>query len=160
MHTLSAAINLKNKSFGQLKGFDFNSFCNFGGRTFCSSDFGLFEIVGSTDNEEEIPAWFDTVLSDWGTSRLKRPRAVLLSGEFEAGIALEILNGKDEVLAELSLGEGAPGGSIFVFQKTAPRTTSGRYFKFRIKNVDGSFIHVDQLEVLFTLRPYGTTKSS
>jgi hypothetical protein len=160
MHTLSAAMNLKNKAFGQLKGFDFNSFCSFGGRTFGASGDGLFEIVGVKDLGKNIEAWFDTVLSDWGSSRLKRPRAVILSGEFAGGVALEILDGKDEVLATLDLGDGEPGGDIFVFQKTAPRTVSGRYWKFRVRNVDGSFVHVDQLEALFTLRPYGASKTS
>lgn len=160
MHSLSAAMNLKNKAFGQFNGFDFNSFCVFGGRTFAASSSGFYEILGTQDAGEDIVAWFDTVLSDWGSSRLKRPRAVILSGEFSEGVELELLNGAGEVMHSLALGEGEPGGAIFVFHKTLPRIVNGRYWKFRVKNADGSLVYVDQLEVMFTLRPYGATKTT
>lgn len=160
MHTLSAAMNLKNKAFGQLRGFDFNSFFNFAGRTFGASSAGLFEIMGKIDDEIDINAWFETVLSDWGSARLKRARAVILAGEFEGAVALDLIDGSGVVRASVDLGTGEAEGDVFVFRKTVPRTQNGRYWKFKIRNVDGSFIQIDQLEALFTLRPYGTSKSS
>lgn len=160
MHKIEAAFNLKNKAFGQFFGYDFNSLFVFGGRLFGTSTKGFFEVTGIADGENPIDAWFETALSDWGSSRLKRPRAVILSGEFDGAVTIECVDAKGTVMASVEVGDVDADANVYVLQKTVPRTTSGRYWKFKIKNKAGSYIAVDGLEVLFTVRPYGTSKNT
>lgn len=160
MHKIEAALNLRNKSFGQLFGYNLNSIFSFGGRLFGTSDAGFFEIKGVSSGDAPVLAWFETALSDWGTSRLKRPRAIIVSGEFEGAVTVECVDSNGVVLATTDVGDVDSGMDVYVLRKTLPRTSSGRYWKFRIKNKDGSHVSIDGLEVLFTVRPYGTTKNT
>lgn len=151
-------LNLKNRASTQFMNYPFNSFCKFKGRTLAAGPSGLFTIGGDDDNGEQVEAFVETVLSDWGTPSVKRPRFCYLS--FMGGpITFSVIDGE---LAEKSTIDLSPedGSLPEVKQFPVPRTVAQRFWKFKIANKDGADFSIDGLSVFFVVRPSGLSRNT
>ena len=150
-------LNLKNRAATQFMAYPFNSFCLFKGRRLAAGPSGLFTIGGDDDNGEDIQAFFETVLSDWGAIQVKRPRFCFVSF-LEGPLELSVVNGDETVSAMVEI-PSTTDDLPEIKQVSVPRTTAQRLWKFKFANVDGSKFGVDGLSVFFVVRPHGLSKS-
>lgn len=160
MEKLGGSVNLKNKAFGQFFDYEFNSICERDGRYFMATDEGLFEITGKKDVEANIDASFDTLVSDWGVSRVKRPRFLRLAMLADNPVQIDVLDKNDTVLGSAVFTPTAGVLSLESIRESIGRLASGLLFKFRIKNIEGSFFHIKSLHALFTMKSHGCTKNT
>ena len=160
MKTLTGGLNLKNKAFGQFYDYSFNSICEKNGRVFIAREGGLFEVTGKSDNGTPIAASFDTPVSDWGASRVKRPRFLRLALFANGPVEIEVLDKADAVIGEATFTPTVGVLSLESIRESIGRSASGLLFKFRIKNIDGSFFHIKSLHALFTVKSHGCTKNT
>jgi len=160
MNKIAGSLNLKKKTFTQFFEYDFRDICEIPGMTLLAGDTGLFAVGGKNDNGKAITAWFETLLSSWGSERLKRPRYALISAEADGELKLVAVGGNESTISETMVEAQGEGGDLNISRATFPRTANGRGWKFRFENVDGSFFMIDNLSVFFIMRPYGTSKST
>ena len=152
-------INLKNRAVTQFMPYEFNSFCNFKGRQLAAGPDGLFSLGGDTDNEIEITAFIETVLSAWGEQSVKRPRYCLLDYRSDGDVLLSII---DAELLEINQVE-VPTQSGTLPQAvrfSVPRTVARKFWKFKIENSEGSDFLLNRLDVFFVVRPHGLSQST
>lgn len=149
-------LNLKTRAPSQFMEFEFNSCCNFKGKALLSNKDGLFVLTGTSDDGCGVDAFFETVLSDWGSIRVKRPRfcfLTLLGGP----VRLSIIDG--DLVEQTSIEVPQVSASLpQVVQVAVPRTVAQRFWKFKFSNVNGSDFRIDRLDVLFVMRPHGLSK--
>ena len=93
------------------KGFNFNSMCvDKGGRLLAAGDGGIYEIGGDTDDGDLIAAFFELPTKDFGTSKNKKLREVLVSGETDGEFVIESGDGDATGFTSVSVtGSGVIG---------------------------------------------------
>jgi hypothetical protein len=152
-------VNLKARAATQFLHYEFNSFCSFKGRQLAAGPDGLFTMGGDTDNGAEITAWFETVLSAWGSQTIKRPRFCYLDYISDGGLQLILLDGDLNEQAKLDV--GTQSGSLPQIVKIpVPRTVAEKFWKFRVENTAGAGFHINGLDVFFIVRPSGLSQST
>lgn len=147
--------NLKAKSATtQYLGFDYNSMVKFGGKFFCASESGLFEVSGSTDNSVAITGYFEPATTDFGISNIKKLRCIYLSYEAVSTLTLTVSTelGFSEVIAVPAAVAGQNAKKIPV-----SRSVRGRFFTFQIKSVDD--FSIDEIKVLPIIIGHGRDKN-
>jgi hypothetical protein len=145
MHTERQALTLYTN-------FPFNSFCQFGGKTYGASDAGLFELTGTTDNGVAIAAIATGGVSDFGDSHLKVVDRVHVGYRTDGEIAFSITQHDDGQTYRYPL---PSNGALGIFGRRVPfgRGLRARYFQWSVANVNGSDMEIDSIE--FSVRPYG-----
>jgi hypothetical protein len=145
---LGITINLENNSISQYADFNFNSMTKFGDKYIGASENGIFELVGETDNEYEIYAFIESPISDFLSSNQKRIRFLLIGCEVYGQLLVTVQHegqfNREYTVTPVSVAERdirVPVGT----------NGKGRYWMFRIENVDGSDFSIDSLEAMFTL---------
>lgn len=134
--------------FSQYQGFNFNSMVRFGDRFIGANETGLSAIGGRMDNGAPIQAEIETPLHDLGVSNKKRVRFLYLG--YETNGALDIKLTFDQK-ATASATKRVTNLERDVQQRNRvpyPRNIYGRYFTINIRNVNGSFIGLDSIEIL------------
>jgi hypothetical protein len=155
---LALHLNLKNRAPTQFTDYPFNSFCNFKGRQLAAGPSGLFTIGGDDDNGSDVEAFVETVLSNWGTQNVKRPRFCYLS--FMGGpLTFSVIDGELEEKSTIDLSP-EDGDLPEVEQFHVPRTVAQRFWKFKIANKDGARFSIDGLSVFFVVRPSGLSRNT
>tara|TARA_B110000908_G_scaffold172661_2_gene241749 strand:- start:695 stop:2779 length:2085 start_codon:yes stop_codon:yes gene_type:complete len=127
----------------------FTSMTTFKGRSFGTTDSGLFELEGDTDIGEPITAQVESMMLDFGTSRMKRIRTAYMGYTSSNELVLKVMSVDDGELFEHWY-KASPVGS-----NTAPRTgmvevgqgLRSRYWQFELTNVDGGDFELDVLEL-------------
>ena len=126
--------------------YNFNSFCKIGDKHYGATDDGIFELVGDTDAGEDIDAWFELPMSDFGISNVKRLRRIYLGYEATGDLIVKVKdnenNERQYPLDNITLDKQI-GGRI-----TVERDQLGRYWGERIENVRGAYFAVDSIEVV------------
>lgn len=156
---IAGNINLKNRAATQFLDYDFNAFCNHKGRQLATGPDGLFVLGADDDDGTAIAAWIETVLSAWGMLQNKRPRFGFLYYQADGSMTVSVLNGKLETMGSKTV---APNDVALPETKqfSWPRTTAGRYWKFKIGNVAGADFSIEGLDVFFTVRPHGVSQTT
>ena len=143
---LTLCINLANMAVTQYCNYSFNSFCEINGKNYGATDDGIFELVGDTDNGEDIDAWFELPMSDFGISNVKRLRRIYLGYEATGDLTVKVKDNEDNErtypLDNITTDKQI-GGRI-----TVERDQLGRYWGLRIDNVRGAYFAIDSIEVV------------
>ena len=143
---LTLCINLANMAITQYCDYNFNSFCKIGDKHYGATDDGIFELVGDTDNGEDIDAWFELPMSDFGISNVKRLRRIYIGYEATGDLIIKVKDNEDNErsypLDNIALDKQI-GGEV-----TIERDQLGRYWGLRIDNVRGAYFAVDSIEVV------------
>ncbi len=156
---LAMNLNLKGKALTQFTNMSFNSFCNFGGKQLAANSSGLFELTGTQDVETDIDAYFETPLSDWGISSIKRPRFCYLSYYSNADLEMILVNGDGTEMSKIDVSSQSTTLPQ-VIKFSVPRTVAHRYWKFKIASNDGASFKINALEVFFVVRPSGLSQGT
>lgn len=139
----------------QYTNFDFNSMVNFKNRYLCASEDGLFEHTGSDDNESDISAYFEPLTMDFGLSNSKRVRSIYLGGEAD-GVLNILVNTENVSAVTLSVGSMTTQAARKI---ACERSLYGRYWTFRIANVDGCDFSIDSISVLPIILGHGRAQN-
>lgn len=145
----SLNINLSNLSVTQYCNFSFNSFCKIGNSFFGSNEDGIFELTGNTDNGDNIEAFAELILSDFGISAIKRIRTAYVGGEADGRLTLTLKDDEDNSRTydiDLTSGSKQSSGKVSV-----GRDGLGRYWQVRIDNTSGVYFAIDSIELLPTI---------
>lgn len=143
---LTLCINLSNMAVTQYCEYNFNSFCKIGDKHYGATDDGIFELVGDDDNGEDIDAWFELPMSDFGISNVKKLRRIYLGYEATGDLIIKVKDNEDNErpypLDNIALDKQV-GGEV-----TIERDQLGRYWGLRIDNVRGAYFAIDSIEVV------------
>ena len=143
---LTLCINLANMAVTQYCDYNFNSFCEIDGKYYGATDDGIFELAGDTDAGEDIDAWFELPMSDFGINNVKRLRRIYLGYEATGDLTIKVKDNEDNErlypLGNIALDKQV-GGEV-----TIERDQLGRYWGLRIDNVRGAYFAVDSIEVV------------
>ena len=141
---LMISLNRKALAPTQLQGLPFNSMVTFKGRALGAAADGIHAF--NECNDEEVDAFIETPLSDWGSSNQKRVRRVYLSGEFAgSSMVVKTKNREGNERQYLAMSSRAGEDSIFA---NVGRDGKGRHWSFRIENIDGADFSIDTISVI------------
>lgn len=138
---LGWAVNLETGAPSLYLRLPANSFCQFQGRTFCANAAGIYELGAARDAGQPIRATIMPPTSDYGSPNRKRVSHATLAARIETEARLAVATdkgsfhyyalGKTDGLAavRVKLGQGL----------------EGRYFTWRLENVDGGDLALDTL---------------
>lgn len=149
--------NIKIKGATQFENYEFNSFCNFNGVQLAASDRGISLLGGNNDEGAAISVYFEPVTSDLGSPRPKHVRFLYFG--FEADGALRVVVGDDagRMLA-YPITPRADGQQRF--RVTVSRALQGRYFTFRVENIQGADFSIDSIDCLYVSRSHGQSQDA
>lgn len=126
--------------------YDFNSFCRIGDSFFGSDETGIYELTGDDDAGTEIDSFFELIVSDFGTSAMKRIRSIYVGGEADGGLTLTLKDNENNsrtYTLNLDTGSLQSSGKVAI-----GRDGIGRYYQVRIDNVGGAYFAIDDIELL------------
>jgi len=134
--------------------YDFNSMVKFGNTYLGACADGIFELGGDDDEGVAIGAYFEPIMTDFGTSKPKKVRFMFLGYEAEG-----------DLLVTLSADEGVEYSFTVASTKTGQqrrrvagrRDIQGRYIMFRVSNVDGCDFGLDSIDVSLVIFSEGHT---
>ena len=140
-------MNLSNQAVTQYSNFDFDAVCvDDQNNVLAGNGNGLFYLEREDSDEAQIDAFFLLPLTDFGNENQKRIRSFLIGGETDGELLVSIATDEDlerffdVVFDKDSLAQsGAKGFGV--------RSQKGRYWQFKIQNVDGSDFSIDELSV-------------
>ncbi len=140
-------VNLFIKAPTQYTGWDFNSFANFNGVQLASSlTEGLCQICcGDDDNGIDIDAYFSPIKTDLGIKNPKRLRYVYFGFKSDEEMLLEV-SSDDGVIKSYTIPANSDGQQRK--RVTIGKNEKGRYWNFKIKNVNGHDFDMDNIQVL------------
>jgi hypothetical protein len=145
---LTIAMNTNNKAPSQYLSIPFDSAVELNGKLVWFGETGVFEEGGATDNDEEILAWVDTPIHDFGRREQKSIEAFDVGYESSGSLALtlygdeDVINARSFTLMQSKTGQVQQDGTQTLKKY---RYGKARYWKVRIANVDGCDFSVDYL---------------
>ncbi len=144
--------NLKTSASTQFKNFDFNSFCHCFDTSLAANKTGLYELCGDDDAGEDIDLVFTTPIIDFGIQNNKQLRFVYIGyecdGQLKISTSFDSGAWREELVVPHKSGRQRQRVPICMLD-------NGRYIQFQVENVDGSFLAVDNLSAILTVRPEG-----
>lgn len=138
--------NILRTALTQYTNFDFNSMMMFNGVMLGASDVGLYKLnCGNDDNGVNIDAYFIPITTDFGINNPKRLRFIYFGyesdGDIKIGVTPDEKDEKDYDIESTKIGQQRRRIPI-------TRDQVGRYWKFKISNVDGSDFSVDSISLI------------
>lgn len=140
-----------NQGLTQYMNLDVQGLVMLQGKPVVLKDDGIYLLdSASGDNGAEIPAWFETVTTDFGEHGHKRMRSVFVRGMVK-DIELRLKASGQETLRE----SGPISGDLEQdgFYINGERSHYGRYWSVRIGNVDGTDFSIDAVDAVVVIRP-------
>ena len=156
--TIGLCIELTASRASQYEGYDFNSMAKLGDVYLGAGDAGIMVLdSGHLDATAKIEAFFELPTSDFGSEHQKRIRHAYIGGETNGELQLTIKDddGNDR---EFLIYPNHSGNQQHTMKVSCGRDGKGRYWMFRIDNVNGSDFSVDTitiLPILLNRRPSG-----
>ena len=145
---LAIALNVNNKAPSQYLDMPFDSVVEFNGKAVFFGETGVFEEGGQTDDGEEINAWVDTPLHDFGRSEQKSIEAFRIAYESAGELVLTLSSAENDTYARAFTLEPVRDDQV---QQDHMRTLKkyrygkSRYWMVRVANVDGCDFSFDYL---------------
>jgi hypothetical protein len=143
-------LNLPNAAASQYAEWNFNSMCKFGEVYLGANSSGIFSLGDAdTDNATDIEALFDLPLVDL---RMARVRSVHVGYEADGVVRLGVQADEGAMrYYQLSPLRASKSARVDGKQQTGKvvvgRGRRGRYWLFRMENVDGSDFSIDSMVV-------------
>lgn len=140
-------VNLFIKAPSQYIGFDFNSYANFNGKQLATSlTEGLCQMCcGDDDEGDDIVAYFSPIKTDLGIKNPKKLRYVYFGFKSAKAMLLEV-SADDGVVRSYTIPANTDGQQRV--RVTIDMNKKGRYWNFKIKNVNGYDFDMDNIQVL------------
>jgi len=143
----------------QYANYSFDALCQFGDVYLGSNDAGIFSLDGNTDNGIHIAAFFELLLTDFGIPNQKRIRKAYLGYEASGSLVLEAKD-DDNNVRRYTVGAALDDQRQYGVHVPVGRDGKGRYWTFRLENVDGCDFSVDSIDVLVTVLARKSGKTS
>lgn len=155
---LGLCIELSGSRGSQYAGYNFNSMCKFGEVYLGADDNGIVVLdSGNLDRTAKVEAFFELPTTDFGIDLQKRIRSAYVGGEVNGELMLTVKD-DDGNARQFSIMPAHSGNQQHSMKTGIGRNGKGRYWMFRIDNVNGSDFSVDSISVLPILmarRPSG-----
>ena len=144
---LCLCIQLNILAVSQYTNYGFDSLCRFNGQYLAAGGDGIF-VIDEVDNDKgiDINSIIELVKTDFGISHQKRLRSAYVGYETSGSLKLTLLNDdENERVYTLSstIGQLQHGGKISI-----NRDGKGRYWTFKIENVEGCDFSLDNIEII------------
>lgn len=137
--------NLKGAAPSQMLGMDYTSMFSFNGERFGTTSSGLYEITtGQFDGIVPIDAYFVLATIDFG-EKYKRLRYLYFGLEGTGNLLLTVTADRSTVREYTIPLDGTAQQRTRV---KMDRNVKGRYWSFKVANVDGCDFSVDSMQVL------------
>ena len=146
MNYKGLTINLSNEATSQYCFYNFNSMCKFGSVYLGANEDGIHTLEGSDDNGDDIDAFFELVLSDWGVSNYKKIRRAFIGCLADGEVKLTFTTDEDGTWNATFRPEETDkqqGNAV-----TGRNDVLGRYWNIRLENVNGSNFKIDSIELI------------
>lgn len=154
---LTLAMNMANTALSQYTEYGYDDLALFQGKPIGLSDYGIDRLEEQSHDGSPIDAYMKTGYMDFGKPNQKRIRSLLLGGEGNDAVQVTIYcnesssNTTDAIFSETSLRlSGSKAYSV--------RSQKGRYWQFKIANIDGNKFGIESLQtniVLLHSKPSG-----
>lgn len=130
--------------------YNFNSMCKLGDVYLGSDDDAIYELSGSDDAGTDIDAFFELPGTDFGLPNQKRIRKAYIGYEADGQLMLEVKDDDDNVRR---YPVNVPLKDLRQHSTAVPigRDGKGRYWGFKIENVNGSDFSVDSIDISIVL---------
>lgn len=154
---LTIRSNTRINAVTQYQDFDFNSMTVFNDQIIGANDSGIFTHTGDKDNGANIEAYAKPILTDFGSEFQKRIRAAYIGYQADGQIKLTVEDdeGNSRSYQLHAIDKSSQHGN----KLPVGRDGKGRYWQFKVENVNGSDFTVDNLSVeaiiLSTKKPSG-----
>lgn len=145
---LTMSMNFKNRAPSQFGGLLPNSLGVFEGSLFFASTDGLY-VLDENSEEEVVDAYFELPFTTLGYNGQKSPRSLIVSGKIDGVLAFEITDERGETV-EYKTGDIESYSGTKIALNTNQRS---RYFRLRVKNVDGADFSIGEMDVVFIPGP-------
>lgn len=141
-------LNLEGSQLSQYANYNFNSVCEFNGVNLGASDSGIFVLdSGDLDGSTEIEAFFELVTTDFGIANQKRIRSVYLGYETNGDLLLTVKD-DDGNERRYSVEPNHENNEEHTAKINIGRDGKGRFWMFRIDNLNGSDFSADSIEAV------------
>ena len=130
--------------------YNFNSMCKLGDVYLGCNDTAIYELTGDDDAGTDIDAFFELPPTDFGLPNQKRLRKAYIGYEADGQLRLTVEDDEGntrEYPINVQLKTLRQHGGIVPIG----RDGKGRYWGFKIENVNGSDFSVDSIDVSITL---------
>ena len=143
LERLCLAMGMANRAFTQYLEYDFNSFARLRDTFMAANEEGLYILGGDTDDGEEINASFSLRDTDFGDFTKKRILRVHLGLEAGGDVMFGFAPDKGAFTYRVVTDAGSDRGPWVNFDGAV----RGRYFQFKLGNLDGSWFALDSAVV-------------
>lgn len=150
MAYLTLFYNTKSDAITQYKNFMFDSYANFRGKMLCGNSDGIFSHEGDNDNGTSISAYVLTPNTDLYTANQKRIRKAYIGYQTDGSIRFSIYDDENNIRVydlDVIRAREKQGGQVL----PVDRNGKGRYWQFKIENINGADFSIDDLRALFVL---------
>lgn len=145
---LGLCLQLEISALSQYANYNFNSMCKFNGAYLGANESGIFTLdSGGLDDTTDIEAFFELITSDWGMEHQKRIRSLYVGYETNGNLMLTVKD-DDGNQREYLLEPNHVDNQQHSSKLPGDRNGKGRYWMFRVDNVNGSDFSVDSIKVL------------
>lgn len=132
----------------QWANYNFNSMVRIGDVHVGANDEGLYKLdSGNSDDVQDIDAFFELAMSDWGIAHQKRIRYFYIGCECNGDLMVLVKN-DDGYFKAYDVQPNHTPNQQHSIKVPGSRDGKGRYWTVRIENVNGSDFSIDQIEVM------------
>lgn len=158
MAQLGLCLHLLGEQLSQYGNYNFNSLCKFGDMYLGANDSGIFNLdSGDTDAGTSIEAFFELANTDMGVEHQKRIRVAYIGYETNGELAITVKD-DDGNERQYTIKPNHIGNKQQTSRVPIGRDGKGRYWMFRIDNVNGSDFGINSITavpVVLNRRPAG-----
>ena len=129
--------------------YDFNSMVKFGDTFLGACSDGIYELAGDTDDGDDIGAYFEPIVTDFGINNPKKIRFMFLGYEAEGDLI--VTTGDNRSWKSFTVDSVRTGQQWR--RITGSRSVRGRYLTFGISNVGGCDFGFDSMDVAIIIMP-------
>jgi hypothetical protein len=149
---LTMSLNFKGKSASQFQNLFSNSLGVFNSSLFLANEDGVY-VLDSESEDEKVDAFFELPYSTLGYNGQKSPRSLLVAGKIDGKLAFELTDERDNAVEYESVDVKSYSG----LKQALNTNQRSRYFRLRVKNIDGSFFSIGEMDVVFIPGPEART---
>lgn len=141
---LTMSMNFKNRAPSQFSNVFANSLGVFGPDLFFGAADGLY-VFEDDSADEVVEAFFELPYSILNYNGLKSPRSLIVSGKIEGVLEFDVTDERASTVTYESRDISSYAGTKIALNSNQ----RSRYFILKVRNVDGAYFSIDQMDVVF-----------